>query len=331
MKIINNYNGSSIDIDKIDNSSNTAYLKLKSENGNACHYYNFIAENENDFEGKVYIENNNKSIYYSKDSFAPFVNGKNRWEKLTKENYQLTETSIKFIIPPYSKMELSLAPRYITEHLIDFCNLNHLQYENDTLIKIELGSPEKPTIFIIGRQHPGETLSSFFIEGIINKLLEDKSLQENNHFLLYPIVNKKGVENGNHRYVDGVDFNRSWNSAESPKEINYLKKELEGIKNLEYFVDVHNDELTPNDYIRMKNPNIKELAGIQVLETMSNFKRFIRAIIKQRKIIDLNQKTAREYVEKKYHCNSLLVELSMNDDFDSLPKKGERFIKSICK
>jgi len=30
---------------------------------------------------------------------------------------------------------------------------------------------EKPVIFIIGRQHPGETLSSFIIHGLINYLL----------------------------------------------------------------------------------------------------------------------------------------------------------------
>lgn len=330
MKVLNNYDGSSINIEKIDQSSNRAYLKLKDENGKACHYYNFIVENDADIDGTVYILNNNKSIYYSKNSFTPFVYENEKWKKLTKDKYEVTESFIRFIISPKSKIELSLAPRYTEVDLIDYCTSNGLKYKNETLLKVELGNPNKPTIFIVGRQHPGETLSSFFIEGIINAILTKKELQENFHFLIYPIVNKKGVKHGNHRYVDGIDFNRSWNNNNPPEEITYLKKELHSVEVLNCFIDVHNDELTPNDYIRMNNPTQDKIADIQVLEVMSSFRRFVRALIKQRRIINLKQNTAREYVQSRYTCNSLLVELSMNDEVDSLYKKGENFIKSIC-
>lgn len=331
MKIINNYDGSSIDIEQISSDTNTAYLRLVEENGKACHYYNFIADNSSSQEGFAYIKNLNESMYYSKNSFSPFINKNGDWEKLDSSKYELNDSEIKFLIEPNSKVEISLVPRYTCDDLIDFCNSHSIKYNESELIKIDLGNNSKPTIFVIGRQHPGETLSSFFIEGMVEKVMKDDFLKSNYHFQFYPIVNKKGVKNGNHRYANGVDFNRSWGLSNPPEELKYLQEELSIVNDLAYFIDVHNDELTAKDYIRMNKPDKNEIAGIQVLETMGSFKRFIRALIKQRKIINLSQKTAREYVEKKYNCKSMLIELSMNDEFNSLPALGGNFISEICK
>lgn len=73
MKILSNYDGGSIDIEKIDNKSNTAYLKLKNENGKVSHYYNFVVLNEATSQGVVYISNFNHSMYHTENTFAPYV------------------------------------------------------------------------------------------------------------------------------------------------------------------------------------------------------------------------------------------------------------------
>jgi murein tripeptide amidase MpaA len=62
---------------------------------------------------------------------------------------------------------------------------------------------EKPIIVIIGRQHSGETYSSFIIHGFINNLLK-KDLLCNKFRDLYetwviPMVNPDGVVTGNYR------------------------------------------------------------------------------------------------------------------------------------
>ena len=36
---------------------------------------------------------------------------------------------------------------------------------------IKIGTPNKPVVMIVGRQHPGETHSSFIIHGLVNFLL----------------------------------------------------------------------------------------------------------------------------------------------------------------
>lgn len=330
MRIVSDYDGASIKVDRIDYSNNSAYLSLVEENKNASHYYNFIAINESPNTGKVIIANLNQSAYYSKNNFSPYQRLGDTWSKMDKSSYSIEGSNIVFFVPGNSAKEISLLPRYIKKDLINFCKSNNIAYKDTTLIKIELGNVKKATTFIIGRQHPGETLSSFFIEGIIKEIVSNPELQENYHFLIYPIVNTIGVQKGNHRYTSGVDFNRSWNEPSPPSEIYYLKSELQKCNNLQYFIDVHNDEITPTDYIRMTNQSSKTIGNIQVLESMSNARRFLRALFKQKKIINLNQQTAREYVEKKYSCTGILVELSMNDDFNEIPKKGKVFINDIC-
>ena len=73
----------------------------------------------------------------------------------------------------------------IKEHrMFEVCSIGRSNGHLDIpMIKIKSGRPathsipnhhekeEKPVIFIIGRQHPGETFSSFIIHGLINFLL----------------------------------------------------------------------------------------------------------------------------------------------------------------
>ena len=62
---------------------------------------------------------------------------------------------------------------------------------------------QKPTIVILGRQHSGETHSSFIIHGLINFLLSrdvlSHKLRENLEFWIIPMVNPDGIVSGNYR------------------------------------------------------------------------------------------------------------------------------------
>lgn len=79
---------------------------------------------------------------------------------------------------------------------------------------------ESKVIWVIGRQHPGETTSNFFIEGMINYLItlysnytitDDKTGLHNYIFKIVPMINIDGVIHGNSRgELTGVDPNRMW-------------------------------------------------------------------------------------------------------------------------
>lgn len=335
MRIITNYQGSSIEIINNDEELNKAELSLKKENGKYSHYYNFRVENEKKEKGSILIQNINNSAYYSNNSvYLPYIKKTElQWQRIDEKKVSIMEDKIEIEIEPEEKMEISLLPRYTTQDLKEFINNiknnDEVNIEENILTKIEVGENKKQVVFVIGRQHPGETLSSFFIEGMIKAILTNKEILNNYQFVFFPIVNVIGVQEGNHRYTNGIDYNRSWNKKDCPKEIKYLKEQIK-LNKIEYFIDVHNDEITNKDYIRI-NQDIskKQIANIQILKTMTKFRRFVRAIIKEKRLINIKSKTAREYVEKIYNCKSMLVELSMKEEYQKVEEKGFRFVLEL--
>lgn len=71
-------------------------------------------------------------------------------------------------------------------------------------------------IVISARVHPGETVSSYKIQGIMNFLILDDSKAANHLrsmyvFKIIPMLNPDGVMVGNYRTnFAGVDLNRRW-------------------------------------------------------------------------------------------------------------------------
>ncbi len=74
---------------------------------------------------------------------------------------------------------------------------------------------ERPAVILTAKVHPGETNSSFIIEGVIRYLI---SSDEGAHFLrsryvfkIVPMLNPDGVIIGNYRSsLSGNDLNRQW-------------------------------------------------------------------------------------------------------------------------
>lgn len=74
---------------------------------------------------------------------------------------------------------------------------------------------EKPIIIVMGRQHPGETHSSFIIHGFLNYLLSKDplchKLRERYKIWVIPMINPDGVVVGNYRSnLQGKDMNRNF-------------------------------------------------------------------------------------------------------------------------
>lgn len=332
MNILCNYEGASIKIIQNDIENNILYLSLKEENGQFSHYYNFIIENLGEKEGIIYIKNMQYSPYYSKDiKNIPYIKT-NEWKRL--EDFHVNEENeLVMNVRPNTEQEISLVPRYVQKDLKQFIekeNNENIKLSYEPIDEIIIGDVKLPMVVFTARQHPGETLSSFFIEGVIQEILNSSKLLEKYCFVIYPIVNKDGVKNGNHRYTNGIDYNRSWNKKDAPNEIKYIKEQLKKY-NIKFFIDVHNDEITSENYIRTSCRNLKNdrIAGIKVLQIPSKLRRFARALIKQKKLLNIFSKTANEYIFGKYHCNTFLVEITMKEDYKNVNKLGRRFIKEL--
>jgi murein tripeptide amidase MpaA len=74
-------------------------------------------------------------------------------------------------------------------------------------------------VFLSSRVHPGESVSSLMMEGLLDYLTGDsreaKFLRERFTFYIVPILNIDGVVNGNYRSdILGTDLNRRWLSPD---------------------------------------------------------------------------------------------------------------------
>lgn len=111
----------------------------------------------------------------------------------------------------------------------------------------------------IARQHPGEAVGSWMMEGLINQLEERKSFDYIT-WVVIPMVNIDGVILGNNRTgVLGHDFNRNWAADEiSMAKNSRLFPELSGVitlvkslkkkypRKVKMFLDLHGHSSQPN-------------------------------------------------------------------------------------
>lgn len=76
--------------------------------------------------------------------------------------------------------------------------------------------PQRKGVIITGRVHPGETVGSWMMRGVLTFLTdpnneEARILRENFVFKVIPMLNPDGVINGNYRCsLAGCDLNRRW-------------------------------------------------------------------------------------------------------------------------
>ncbi len=110
--------------------------------------------------------------------------------------------------------------------------------------------------WIIARQHPGETMGSWWIEGFLPALADKKnaaakSLLEAATVHIIPCMNLDGARRGHLRTnAAGTDLNRAWRNTtmEKSPEV-YLVREKMRETGVDFFLDVHGDEAIPNNFL----------------------------------------------------------------------------------
>ena len=117
-------------------------------------------------------------------------------------------------------------------------------------------APGKRTAWIVGRQHAGETMASYFIEGLVERLLDPqdetaRTLRDGFVFHVVPNINPDGSRRGHLRCnAAGVDLNREWaapSMARSPEIFLVRQRMIE--TGVDLFLDIHGDEATPHNFL----------------------------------------------------------------------------------
>ncbi len=120
------------------------------------------------------------------------------------------------------------------------------------LVVVGRPTPERAPVWIIARQHPGETMAEWVVEGLLERLLDGadpiaRKVREHAVLYIVPNMNPDGAVRGNLRTnAAGRNLNREWRApdpAASP-EVFLVREEMERT-GCGLFLDIHGDEALP--------------------------------------------------------------------------------------
>lgn len=265
MRISANFDGGNIEVINQDNI-NDVQLAIRPDVGNEFfQWFNFRLDGE---VGNQYTLNimNAGSASYTKgweNYQAVATYDRQTWFRLpTKyEDGKLTilvdldcdSIQIAYFAPySYERHQDLLAAIQVHPQV----SLEHLGLTLDgrdlSLVKVGDGDESKANIWITARQHPGETMAEWLVEGFINNLLDSdcanaKALLDKANFYIVPNMNPDGGVRGHLRTnAAGVNLNREWQSPsleKSPEVFHVTNKMKE--TGVDLFYDVHGDEGLP--------------------------------------------------------------------------------------
>jgi murein tripeptide amidase MpaA len=124
------------------------------------------------------------------------------------------------------------------------------------LITVGRRNGARKAIWIIARQHPGESMAEWFVEGMIDRLIDradpvSRRLLERAVLYVVPNMNPDGSVRGNLRTnAAGANLNREWMtpSMEKSPEVFLVRERLQQT-GVDAFIDVHGDEGLPYVFI----------------------------------------------------------------------------------
>ncbi len=147
-----------------------------------------------------------------------------------------------------------------TAQLSPLCEMQHLGLTVDQrdldLLKIGEEGDNKKVAWVIARQHPGETMAEWWMEGFLARLLDDddataRALLDKYVFYVVPNMNPDGSARGNLRSnAAGRNLNREWAEPcqqASPEVFHVLNKMQQ--TGVDLFFDVHGDEAIPYNFL----------------------------------------------------------------------------------
>ena len=115
---------------------------------------------------------------------------------------------------------------------------------------------QKKKVWVMARQHPGETMAEWFVEGMLERLLDtedsvSRTLLQQCVFYVVPNMNPDGAVLGNLRTnATGANLNREWlgPSLERSPEVFLVQQQMLET-GVDLCLDVHGDEVLPYNFV----------------------------------------------------------------------------------
>lgn len=186
-------------------------------------------------------------------------------------------------------------------------------------------------VWIIGRQHPGETMAEWFIEGLLARLLDEadpvaRALRGVATFHVVPNMNPDGSVLGNLRTnATGANLNREWlaPTMERSPEVKVVRDAMHATGCAAFF-DIHGDEALPYVFVAGCEmlPDFGEGQRVEQEQFSADFQAASPDFQSQHgysasKYKDDVLKLASKYVGHTFGCLSLTLEMPFKDNADA--------------
>lgn len=269
LNISSAFDAGNIEVISIENHANIQLKIEKDTHSDFLQWFYFRMQGANGLECKLHITNAGEAAYpegwenYQARASYDRVN----WFQIpTKYNDGIL--SMDFT-PEYDSVYIAyFAPFSYEQHLdlvsnaqlSSLCTLETIgettQGRPIDFLTIGDGDSSKKSLWVIARQHPGETMAEWFMLGLIDRILDEEdstsvSLLEKANLYIIPNMNIDGSILGNLRVnAKGVNLNREWAtpSIENSPEVYYVKEKMKEI-GMDFNLDVHGDEGLPYNFI----------------------------------------------------------------------------------
>lgn len=269
MQITSNFDSGNIHVVQSLSPSNIQ-LEIKKDNQSEFfQWFHFKLHNTNRCEHVLHITNASEAAFSEgwEDYQAVASYDRQEWFRVptTYDGKQLT---IKFT-PEFDSVYFAYFCPYSYERHQDLihsaqldidCQLDVLGQTLDgrdmSLLVVGDPSADKKKVWITARQHPGETMAEWFMEGFIDRLLDEddgvaRSLLNKAVFYLIPNMNPDGSVRGHLRTnAAGINLNREWQtpSLEKSPEV-YLVRDKMLATGVDLHLDIHGDEALPVNFV----------------------------------------------------------------------------------
>jgi len=185
-------------------------------------------------------------------------------------------------------------------------------------------------VWLYARQHPGETMAEWWMEGALEKLLDEddpvtRVLRRECTFRIVPNMNPDGSRRGHLRTnAVGVNLNREWHapSAEKSPEVLCVRNAMDKT-GVDFAMDIHGDEAIPANFLAGFEgiPSITERQTdlfalfAETLERISpDFQRQKGYAIAAPGEANMSMSTTQ--LAERYGCVSMTLEMPFKDNFD---------------
>lgn len=225
---------------------------------------------------------------------------------------------------------------------VDLRELGH-SLDGRALDCLEVGEGDKH-VWVIARQHPGESMAEWLVEGLLARLLDEadpvaRKLRKIARFHIVPNMNPDGSFRGHLRTnAAGVNLNREWAgpSLENSPEVYHTLAAMRK-SGVDLFLDVHGDEALPYNFIAGAEgaPNFTEADDARLTAYKANLMKAspdfqIKHGYPRNAAGKANMKIAGNAVYGYFQCLAMTLEMPFKDNAD-LPDPAYGWSPERCR